>query len=216
MGRLYYQILYAVIRRTLQSLVHVVNVFAVSGLYMVNNNLCRKCSSYRPVGICLLNGVFNSLDIRRTAVIKGSAEADYQNFIFSDIILIAGIILGSIAGISAKVIRICILPFNHFLLGVCQGIPSRLCRRTLVICFLCSFLNINSVNQCRHFVCCLLIGVCIIFFSITFAFLCIFSALRLFCFCRFSASFSLLAYRRRSLFPCASCQRQSAAHDACQ
>ena len=67
--------------------------------YMIDDDLCGKCSSYRPVGIGCCNRILDTLDISHTAVVKGSTEAYYQNLVLTDLILIAGIILGSISGI---------------------------------------------------------------------------------------------------------------------
>ena len=66
----YNQILYAIIDRTLQCLIHVINLFTITGLYMVDNDLSGKCSSYRPVWISFLKCFLNATDIFRTAVIK--------------------------------------------------------------------------------------------------------------------------------------------------
>ena len=45
MCRLYNQVLNTVINSTVQCLVHIINLLTITGLYMVNNNLCSKCSS---------------------------------------------------------------------------------------------------------------------------------------------------------------------------
>ena len=119
MRRLYNQVLNTVINSAVQCLVHIIDHFTITGLYMVNNNLCGKCSSYRPVRISGLQGIFDSLNICYTAVVKGSTKAYYQNFIFTDFILITCIILGSISGISSEVIRICVFTFYQFLLCIC-------------------------------------------------------------------------------------------------
>ena len=85
---LYYQVLYAVVYCTVQSLLHIVDTFIISRFYMVDDDLCSKGSSYRPVWVCICKGFFDSSDISHTAVIEGCTEADYQQFVFTDFIFI--------------------------------------------------------------------------------------------------------------------------------
>ena len=146
MSRLDNQILYTVGNRTFQCLLYIVNFFSVTCLNMINNYLCSKCSSYRPFRICCLQCIFNSLYISHTAVIERSSEADYKNFILADFILITGIILRRIPGISSKVIRVRIFTFYQFFLCVSQFIPCSLCIAALFICIFISFLYIDCVN----------------------------------------------------------------------
>ena len=124
---------------------------------MVDDDLCGKCSSYRPVGISCCDRILDTLDIRHTAVVKGSTEAYYQNLVLTDFILIAGIILGSISGISAEIIGICIFSLYQFLLCVGQCIPCCLGICTLFIGILSSLLHIDGIDQCCYFIGCCLI-----------------------------------------------------------
>lgn len=124
---------------------------------MIDDDLCGKCSSYRPVGIGCCNRILDTLDISHTAVVKGSTEAYYQNLVLTDLILIAGIILGSISGISAEIIGICIFSLYQFLLCVGQCIPCCLGICTLLVSIFISLLYIDSVDQGCYFVSCCLI-----------------------------------------------------------
>ena len=114
---------------------------------MIDNDLRGKGSSYRPVRIRFLKCIFNSFNILYTAVIKRCSEADNKNLIFSDIILIQRIILGCIACISSKVIRICIFTFYQFLLGVCQCVPGFFRFLTLFIRLIRSLLYVDCINS---------------------------------------------------------------------
>ena len=108
MSRLDNQILYTVGNRTFQCLRYIINLLSIAGLHMIDDNLGGKCSSYRPIRICLLQCIFNSLNICHTAVIKGSTKTYYKNLIFTNFILVTGIIFRSIPSVSAKIIRVCI------------------------------------------------------------------------------------------------------------
>ena len=157
MGRLYYQVLNTICHSAVQCLIHIVDMFIISSLYMVDDDLCGKCSSYRPVGIGCCDRILDTLDISHTAVVKGSAEAYYQNLVLTDLILITGIILGSISGISAEIIGICIFSLYQFLLCVGQCIPCCLGICTLLIGILSSLLHIDSIDHCCYFIGCCLI-----------------------------------------------------------
>ena len=71
---------------------------------MVDDDLCGEGTADRPVGICGLDGVLDALDVRCAAVVEGGAEADDQDLVVADVVLIAGVVLGGIAGVAAKVI----------------------------------------------------------------------------------------------------------------
>ena len=91
--------------------------------YTLASNLHSLCAQYvraeGKTGLFALQGILNTLYVSHAAVIKGSTKAYYQNFIFTDFILITCIILRSISGISSEVIRICIFTFYQFLLYIC-------------------------------------------------------------------------------------------------
>ena len=88
MSRLYDQILYTVINSTLQCLIHIIDFFTIPCLHMVDDDLCTKCTSYGPVGICFLQCFFDAADILCTAVVKGSAKAYNKQFVFPDLICV--------------------------------------------------------------------------------------------------------------------------------
>lgn len=157
MRGLYYQVLNTVCHSAVQCLIHIVDMLVISCLYMIDDDLCGKCSSYRPVGIGCCNRILDTLDISHTAVVKGSTEAYYQNLVLTDLILIAGIILGSISGISAEIIGICIFSLYQFLLCVGQCIPCCLGICALLVSIFSSLLYIDSVDQGCYFVSCCLI-----------------------------------------------------------
>ena len=175
MGRLYYQILYAVGYGTIQSLSHIVNGLAVAGLDMVDDDLRGKGTSYGPVRICLCQSVLDTLDISYTAVIEGSTKAYYQQLVLADLVLVSRIILGSVSGVASEVIRVSVLALYQLLLSVCQSVPCFLGCLTVSVCGLCSLLNIDLVNQgcyvvscsliCVRVVCSLLCSVCGLFRS---------------------------------------------------
>ena len=157
MRGLYYQVLNTVCHSAVQCLIHIVDMLVISCLYMIDDDLCSEGSSYRPVGIGCCNGILDALDISYTTVVKRSTEAYYQDLILTDLILIAGIILGSISGISAEIIGICIFSLYQFLLCVGQCIPCCLGICTLFIGILSSLLHIDGIDQCCYFIGCCLI-----------------------------------------------------------
>ena len=159
MCRLYNKVLHSIVYSSLQCLIHIVDLLAITGLYVIDDDLCCKCSSYRPVRISCLNCLLNTTDICRTAVIEGCSKTYYKDFIFTDLISVEWIILGCISRISSEIIRIRILSLNEFFLYICQCIPCFFRCCTLLICLVCSFLNINVINQLRNFICCFLITV---------------------------------------------------------
>ena len=151
------KILYTIINCAVKCLLNIINTLAITSLYMIDDDLCCKCTSYRPVWICFLQCILNSLYISSTAVIKGSTKAYNKNLIFTNLITISRIILRSIACISSEVIRISVLTLNKLLLCVSQCVPRFLCFLTLLIGLIGSLLNINCINQICNLVCCFLI-----------------------------------------------------------
>ena len=154
---LYNEIFHTVSYGSVKCLLYIVNFFTISCLYMVDDDLCGKCSSYRPVRISCFDCLLNSTDILCTAVVKRSSETYDQNFILSDTIFVERIIFGSISGISSEVIRICIFSLDQLFLSVCQFVPCCFCCCTLLIGVLISGLHIDGIDECCNFVCCGLI-----------------------------------------------------------
>ena len=89
---------------------------AVAGLDMVDDDLRGKGTSYGPIRICLCQSVFDTLDISYTAVIEGSTKAYYQQLVLTDLVLVFGIILGSVSGVASEVIRVSVLALYQLLL----------------------------------------------------------------------------------------------------
>ena len=186
MCRLNNKIFYAIINCTVKCLLHIVNHFIISCLYMVDDDLSCKCTSYRPVRICFLKFIFNSFDILSTAIVERCTKAYNKKFVLTDFILVTRIIFGCITSVTSEVIRISFFAFNQFLLSVCQFIPCFFGSFAVFICCISSFLNIDLVDQCCYFICCFLIIRS--FFSVCcFCCLCIF-----FCCCLSSVIRSIL------------------------
>ena len=158
MGGLDDQILHAVGNSALQSLLHVVDLLAVTGLDMVDDDLCGEGTADRPVGICGLDGVLDALDVRCAAVVEGGAEADDQDLVVADVVLIAGVVLGGIAGVAAKVIGVSLFTLDQLLLGVGQGVPCGLGGLALGVGVLVALLHIDGVDEVCHLLCCHFIG----------------------------------------------------------
>ena len=157
MCRLNNKILNALLYCTVKSLLHVVDILTISCLNMVDDDLCCKCSSYRPVRISFCKGIFDSLDILSTAVIEGSTKAYNKKLVLTNLILVTRIILGSISCITSEVIRISILAFYQLFLCVCQGIPCFFSCLAVLICCICSLLNVDLVDQICYIISCFLI-----------------------------------------------------------
>ena len=85
-SRLDNQVLHAIAYGSFQCLIHVVDLLVIAGLYMVDDDLCGKGSSYGPVRICGLQGFLDTSDICCTAVIERSTETYYQQFVVTDVI----------------------------------------------------------------------------------------------------------------------------------
>ena len=147
MGRLYNKVLYAIINCTLKCLIHIVDLLIVSCLYMVDDDLCSKCSSYCPVRISCLQCILDALDILGTAVIEGSTKAYNQDLIVTNLICIPRIILGSITCIASEVLRACLFALYQLLLCIGQCIPCFLCSGAVCIRCIGSFLYVNFIDQ---------------------------------------------------------------------
>ena len=139
---------------TFQSLLHVVDALAIAGLNMVNDNLRRKSTPDRPVRISLFarhpQCPFYILD---TAVVVGCAKTDHENFVLSDLISVAGIIAGGVAGIKSEVVGTGIFTGDESFLTVCQCVPSLSGRSALRIGVFGALLDIDGINQGRDIVC---------------------------------------------------------------
>ena len=114
------QVLHAVGHSAIQSLLHVVDLLAVAGLNMVDDDLCGEGTADRPV---------------------------------ADVVLIAAVVLGSIAGVAAKVVRVSLFALDQLLLGIGQGIPCGLGGLTLGIGVIGALLHIDGIDQVCNVLC---------------------------------------------------------------
>ena len=112
-GRLYDQNLHLVFDSSLNSLFYVIDLFVISSLNVVDDDLCSEASSDGEVRDCFCDCLFDRADGCDTVVVVAGAEAAYQNFVAADFILIQRIILGSVAGISSEIIRISSSPSSR-------------------------------------------------------------------------------------------------------
>ena len=157
-GRLDNQILDTVGHSAVKRLLHIVNLLAIAGLHMVNDNLRGEGAADAPIGVRGLQGILNAFDVRGAAAVERGAEADNQQLILADVIRVAGVILGGIAGVTAKVIGVSVFALDQLLLGIGQGIPCGLGGLALGVGIVIALLHIDGVNQvCTvlrgHFVC---------------------------------------------------------------
>ena len=120
--RLYDQCLNAVCYSALQSLLHVVDLFAVTRVDMVDDDLRGECTAYGPVRICSRKSSLNAADRCDTAVVEAGAEADYKDLLVTDAVLVQRIIGRSVACVKSEVI---VFLYEGFL-SVGQSVPCSL------------------------------------------------------------------------------------------
>ena len=159
MRRLHDEVLHAVGHGTLKRLGHIVDLLAVTGLNVVDDDLRRECAAHRPVGVSLLQGVLNALDVVDAAVVVGRAERNDQKLVFADAVLIAGIVQRSVARVKAKVVGAGFLALDHGLLRVGQRVPRSLGFFALCVGLVGALLNIDRVDQRGNMVGCGLVRV---------------------------------------------------------
>ena len=148
------QILHAVFHTAVHGLLHVVDLFAVTSLHMVDDDLCGECAAHRPIRVCGLQSILDALDVLHAAVVEGGAEGDHQQLVVADLIGVAGIVLGGVAGVAAKVIGVSLFALDQLLLGVGQGVPCGLCGLALGVGVLVVLLHIDGVDEVCHILCC--------------------------------------------------------------
>ena len=147
MGGLHHQLLHAVGDSALQSLLHVVDLLAVTGLDVVDDDLRGEGAAHGPVGVGLLQGVLDALDVGYAAVVEGGAEGHHQQLLLADLVLVAGIVLGGVAGVQTEIVGAGFLTLHQCLLGVGQGIPSGLGGLALGIGLLGALLHVDGVDE---------------------------------------------------------------------
>ena len=141
----------------LKRLGHVVDLLAIAGLHVVDDDLRGEGAADRPVGVGFLKGVFDALDVGNTAVIVGRAEGDNEQLVLADVVLVARIVLAGIAGVKAEVIGAGLVAFDELLLRIGQGVPGGLGRFALGVGLIGAGLDIDRVNQGGDIVGCCLI-----------------------------------------------------------
>ena len=99
MGRLNDQIFDTVISGAVQRLANVVNHFAIAVLDVVKDDLAGKAAAYRVVRECFLHGFLDGADRKPAVVVIAGAEADDQQFVFANIVLIERIVQTGVSGI---------------------------------------------------------------------------------------------------------------------
>ena len=150
MGGLHDQVLHAVCHSAVQCLLHVVDLLTIACLHMVDDDLRGKGAAHAPVGVSGLQGILNALDVGGAAVIEGGAERHHQQLVFANVIGVAGIVLGGIAGVAAKVVGVSVLALHQLLLGIGQGVPCSLCGFALGIGVIGALLHIDGIDQVCH------------------------------------------------------------------
>ena len=125
---------------------------------MVDDDLCGESAADGPIRVSGLQGILDALDICHAAAVEGGAKADDQQFVFADLIPIAGIVQVGIAGIAAKVVGVSVLAFHQLFLGIGQGVPCLLGSFALGVGVIGALLHIDGIDQvctflCGHFVC---------------------------------------------------------------
>ena len=145
-GGLHNQSLHTVGNRTVHSLFHVIDLLAVTGLDVVDDDLCGEGAADGPVGESLGQSILNALDVFHTAVVEGSTEGDDQQLLLADLVLIPGIIQRSIAGIAAEVLGAGLFALDQLLLSIGQGVPGSLGGLALGVCLVVAGLDIDGVE----------------------------------------------------------------------
>ena len=147
MGGLHHQLLHTVGDSALQSLVHVVDLLAVTGLDVVDDDLSGEGAAHGPIGVGRLQGVLNALDVSYAAVVEGGAEGHHQQLLLADLVLVAGIVLGRVTGVQTEIVGAGFLAFHQCLLGIGQGVPSGLGGLALGVGLLGALLHVDGVDQ---------------------------------------------------------------------
>ena len=152
------QILHAVGHSAVHGLLHVVDLLAVAGLDMVDDDLSGESAADKPVRIGCLQSILNALDVGGAASVEGGAEADDQQLVLADVVRVAGVILGGIAGVAAKVVGVGLFAFHQLLLGVGQGVPGGLGGSALGVRVIGALLHVDGIDQVCDILCGQFIG----------------------------------------------------------
>ena len=141
------KILHAIGNCTVERLGHVVDLLAVTGLDVVDDDLRGEGAADGPVGVRGLQGVFDALDVGHAAVVEGRAEGDDQQLVFADLVLVAGVIQRGVAGVAAEVLGAGFLALDELLLRVGQRVPRGLGRFALRVGVIGALLHVDGVDE---------------------------------------------------------------------
>ena len=103
-GGLYDQILDAVVDGTLQCSIDIVDEDVVPSLHVVDDDVGGKAAADREVRKCLFQIAFDCADGQTAAGVVAGAEAEYQQLVVADVVLIADVIQRSVASIVILVV----------------------------------------------------------------------------------------------------------------
>ena len=161
--RLYNQNLHFVLDGSFNCLLYVVDLFVISCLNVIDDDLCSESSSYGEVWNCFLDCFFDCTDGCYTVIIVAGTEAAHQNFVAANLVLVQRVVFGGIAGIFCKVF-IAALFFiffqivsetgDCFLFSICQAVPASACCFAEHVSAFGSFLIVDGTGQvCYNFRC---------------------------------------------------------------
>ena len=117
MSRLNNQGLYLVVYGAVQCLGYVVDLLAVTLVYMVDDDLAGEAAAYRVIRERLLHRLLDGADGLTAAVVIAGAEADYEQLGIANFILIQRIVQGSVTRFIVFV-RIGLI----LRIGLCSGV----------------------------------------------------------------------------------------------
>ena len=98
-GGLDHQRFDAVVHRPVQGRLDIVDLHAVPLPHPVNDDLAGEGPADRPVREGLRQGRFNGADGQAAAVVVAGAEADHQQLLLPDLVLIAGVVQAGVSGV---------------------------------------------------------------------------------------------------------------------
>ena len=104
MSGLYYEVLYAVCCCSVEGFADVVDLLAVTSVYVVDYDIGGEASSYGVIRERSLEIVLNGADGQAAAVVEAGAEAQHEQLVIADAVLVSRVIEGSVAGVVVLVV----------------------------------------------------------------------------------------------------------------
>ena len=86
------KVFYAVVNSSFESLVDVIDVDTVTALNVVDDDVCCKTTAHRVFRESLVESALDSADSQAAAVVEAGSEAEHQQLIVADIVLISDIV----------------------------------------------------------------------------------------------------------------------------